>query len=175
MDSFLRQGQRNMLKSVWEEIQVVPLDTPGLFRLWVSIDGNIQQLKVRFAWVSFATFIVSWYWQGYCISKIFRVLGAYQPDHLLCNLSYAKFSPIFTKLDLFRLQLNANNLLTCTLLIRVTEPFDEYSKIDIRYSMVRSIEYLLVQKCSIFDEVRYSMVRSIEYLKDSKRFDFRWV
>jgi hypothetical protein len=27
-------------------IQVVPLDTPGLFRLWVSIDGNIQQLKV---------------------------------------------------------------------------------------------------------------------------------
>ena len=46
MDSFLRQGQKNMLRSVWEVIQVVPLDTPGLFRLWVSIDGSIQQLKV---------------------------------------------------------------------------------------------------------------------------------
>ena len=44
-------------------------------------------------------------------------------------------------------------------MLRVTEPFDEYSnsKFDIRYSMVRSIEYLLVEKGSTFDEVRYSI------------------
>ena len=47
METFVRAGQRNMLKSIWEVIEVVPLDTPGLFRLWVSIDGNIQQLKVN--------------------------------------------------------------------------------------------------------------------------------
>jgi len=46
MDTFVRQGQRSILRSIWQVIQVVPLDTPGLFRLWVSIDGNIQQLKV---------------------------------------------------------------------------------------------------------------------------------
>ena len=56
MDTFLRQGQKNLLKSVWEVIQIVPLDTPGLFRLWVSIDGNIQQLKVNGSKIS----LVSW-------------------------------------------------------------------------------------------------------------------
>ena len=47
MDNFVRQGQQSILKSIWQVIQVVPLGTPGLFRLWVSIDGNIQQLRVR--------------------------------------------------------------------------------------------------------------------------------
>eukprot|EP00116_Pleurobrachia_bachei_P005420 sb/3465682/ len=46
MDGFVRQGLKSLLSGVWEVIEVVQLDTPGLFRLWVSIGGSIQQVKV---------------------------------------------------------------------------------------------------------------------------------
>ena len=47
MDGFVRQGLKTLLSGAWEVIEVVQLDTPGLFRLWVSIGGSIQQVKVR--------------------------------------------------------------------------------------------------------------------------------
>ena len=82
---------------------------------------------------------------------------------------------------------------------RVTKPLNEYSNLKLSIfdrSMFRSIEYLMVQKGSIFDykvwylmvrlieclmiqkgskfdKVRYSIDRSIEYLNYSKRFDIR--
>ena len=56
-----------------------------------------------------------------------------------------------------------------------TEPFDEYSssKFDIRWFDRSNICWLNKVRHSMRFDIRYSMVRSIEYLEDSKRFDIR--
>ena len=49
---------------------MVPLDTPGLYRLWVSINGNIQSVKVSQAITDISYFNSTMY----TYIKSFRIL-----------------------------------------------------------------------------------------------------
>lgn len=47
LSSMIKQRTTNMLSRNWEVIQVAPTARPGLFNLWLSIDGSFQRVKVR--------------------------------------------------------------------------------------------------------------------------------
>jgi DNA polymerase epsilon subunit 1 len=47
LSSMFKQRTTNMLSRNWEVIQVAPTARPGLFNLWLSIDGAFQKVKVR--------------------------------------------------------------------------------------------------------------------------------
>jgi DNA polymerase epsilon subunit 1 len=47
ISSMLKQQTMNLLSRNWDVIQVAPTSRPGIFHLWLSIDGTFQKVKVR--------------------------------------------------------------------------------------------------------------------------------